>query len=173
MDFQKIIDYVAEDWDKFMDRARNAYEETIDIGLDQIDTWKKLDDKIKYGIIGGIGFIVLVVFLVIVLSHEVIPVTGSLEQSEVLGGDFIVITNESEEIIAPVTFLIDDMYIYKVDELTPLVDKTIFLNRFHHIVGNMEEGDTVNTLYTPYTLKVICPMGEKEIELIKKKGWFQ
>ncbi len=173
MDFQKIVDYLADDWYRFVDRAKRGYEEAVDIGLDQWHTMKNLDNRIKAGIGGGILVIILIV-LIIAFRSEPVPIWGTLETSEVIEGSFISVANESEETIQNVILILDDNYIYKMEELTPLREATIFLRNFHYLVGEMEEGEPIKDEgYVPYNLKVVCPLGEKEIELTKKKrGWF-
>ncbi len=173
MDYQRVIDFLARDWEKFVERATNAYEEGLDIALDQWDTFRKLDNKYKGAIIGGLGLIVLVI-VGLSLGSEPVPIIANLETSGVLGGSFIALESESEEIISPVIFILDDTYIYRKNEIYPLQEFKLFLKEFHYMKGNLEEGDRVKEDFLPYTLKVICPFGEKEIELTrKKKGWFR
>jgi hypothetical protein len=176
MDYQKIIDFLARDWEKFVERATNAYEEGVDIALDQWDTFKKLDNRYKGAILGGAGFFVLILIIIIGLSlrGKSVPIIATLETSGVLGGKFIALENESEDAISPVIFILDDRYIYRRDEVGPLQEFKLFLKDFHYMKGNLEEGEVVKEDLVPYTLKVICPFGEKEIELTrKKKGWFR
>jgi hypothetical protein len=174
MDFQKVIDFLADDWNKFVERATKAYEEGLDIALDQWDTFKKLDSKYQGAIIGGAAFIVLVIFLAIAFRSKPVPVVANLATTQVLGGSFIAIENESLERIPSIILVLDDEYIYRLDELASLQETKIYLKDFHYLVGELQEGEKVeNDDFTPYKMKVICPLGEKEIELTKKKGWFR
>jgi len=166
--------YMAKDAAKFTDRVKYVLEEGVDIARDQWDSFKQLEPKIQAAIAGGAALLVLIVVVVILVARgpEEIPVIASYDQTGVLGENFMVVENESEEALTNLTLVVDQAYIFQIPELTPYGQAKIKLGQFHQLVGNLEEGATVTEDFSPQVLVVYQGDMTKTIELVKQKKSF-
>jgi hypothetical protein len=168
--------YAAKDAAKFTDRVKYVWEEGVDIALDQWDSFKKLEPKFQAAIAGGAAALILLVVIILLVSGgpEEIPVIASYDQTGVLGENFMVVENDSEEPLLNLTLVVDNAYIFQIPELTPYGQAKIRLSQFHYLVGNLEEGATVTEAFRPQTIVVHRDDTTKTIELVKrKKGFFE
>ena len=168
--------FVAKDAAKFSDRVGAFYEEVLDIFFDQWDTFKKLDVKVQAAIGGGAALLVLVLVVILIAAGgpEEIPVIGGLDRTGILGENFIVIESESEEPLANLILVVDNAYIYRIEEMTPYQMKQVNLSQFHHLAGTLEEGATVEGEIKPKLLVLHLDDATKTIELVKmEKTFFQ
>jgi len=171
-----IKKYVAKDAAKFSERVKYAWEEAVDIALDQWDTFKKLEKQTQAIIAGGVLLLVLIALAAILLTRgpKPLPVIASYDRSGILGENFIAVENESDEPLTGLTLVVDNAYIYKIDQMTPYQSVKIPLDQFHHLAGKMQEGATVTEAFKPQTLVVQAAEGKKSVELTKReKGFFE
>src|SRR4030042_549292 len=132
--------YVAKDAAQFTDRVKYVWEEGVDIALDQWDSFQKLEPKFQAAIAGGAAFLVLIVVVVILVARgpAEIPVIASYDQTGVLGENFMVVENDSEEPLLNLTLVVDNAYIFQIPELTPYGQAKIRLRQVHPLVGTLE-----------------------------------
>jgi hypothetical protein len=168
--------FVAKDAAKFSERVKYFWEESIDIALDQWDTFKKLPSRTQALIGGGAALLVVVVAVVLLVSRgpEELPVIAGYDQTGILGENFIALESESDEPLTGLTLVVDNAYIYRIDRLTPYQAVKISLGQFHHLAANLQEGATVTEAFKPQTMVVQAAEGTKSLELTKRqKGWFE
>jgi hypothetical protein len=168
--------YMAKDAAKFSERVKYFWEEGVDIALDQWDTFSKLERQTQAIIGGGVALLVLIVLALILFTRgpKPLPVIASYDRSGILGENFIAVENESDESLTRLTLVVDNAYIYRIDQMTPYQAVKIPLNQFHHLAGKMQEGATVTEDFKPQTLVVQAAEGTRSIELSKReKGFFE
>jgi hypothetical protein len=173
---QNLKKYVAKDAAKFTERVKYVWEEGVDIALDQWDTFKKLEIRTQAIIGGGVALLVLIVAGALLLgrSPEELPVIASYDQTGILGENFIAVESESDEALTGLTLVVDNAYIYRIDQMTPYQAVKIPLSQFHHLVGNLQAGSTVTETFRPLMLVVKAAEGQKTIALGRvQKGWFE
>lgn len=166
--------YVAKDAAKFSDRLKYAWEEAVDIALDQWDSFKKLEPKYQLAIAGGAAALVLLLVIILLAAGgpKEIPVIASYDQSGVLGENFMVVENDGEEPLSNLTLVVDNAYIFRIPELGPYGQARIRLSQFHYLTGELEEGETVSEAFRPQRVVVYMDEATKTIELVKREKGF-
>ncbi len=173
MGLEKLLDYLKDDIDKFIDRVGYFREEGLDIALDKWDTIKNTDPRILAGVGGGLVLVILVMVLILT-SPPSIPIIAKRDVSGILGSNFVVIENEDDQTLQNLTIILDDKYIFRQSQLGPYQELIIKAPEFHYLLGDMQMGDTVSEDLEPRRMTIYCELGEKNIDLVyRKKGFFE
>ncbi len=174
MSGEEFKERLTEFWDKVKETAGNIWEEIVDRVLDWWDSYRRLKPAYQIGIAGGVGLVILVVILASVLYTPQLPVIAVQNTEGIFGGNWIAIENQSNQDLKDLYLIIDDKYIYYLENLKAGEQIKIFNRDFYHRQGDFEFGEQVGEDFVGERLWVVSPRGEKEIPLVeKKRGLFR
>jgi len=167
---EKLLDF----WDRVKEVAGELWEEVVDRALDLWDSFQRLDKRIQLGIAGGLALIILLAVLIPLLYTPGLDVIAVQNTSGVLGeGNYITVKNNSKKVMKDLTLILDDKYIYPLEQILP-GDQVKVLNReFYYKLPNNEFGEVVGKELVGEKLEVVTPKGKAEIWLVEKKGLFR
>ena len=174
MSGEEFKERLAEFWDRVKEVASNIWEEIVDRVLDWWDSYRRLKPAYQIGIAGGVGLVILVVILASVLYTPQLPVIAVQNTEGIFGGNWIAIQNQSNQDLKELYLIIDDKYIYHLENLKAGEQVKIFNRDFYYRKGDFDLGEQVGQDFVGERLWVVSPRGEKEIPLVeKKRGLFR
>jgi len=173
MKLDDLKDYAKEDAAKFAERARYVREEGVDIALDKWDSIKRTDPRILAAAGGGVVLLILILVLLFSGSKE-LPVLAKREIGGVLGYNYLLLENTSDEPLTNVVIILDDHYIYTMEEISPYQELVIKNKDFRYKIGEMGVGDEVEQDFVPSDMIIYADQGEKRVDLIgREKSFFE
>jgi len=162
---EKLLDF----WEELKDFSARVWEEMVDRGLDLWDSFKKLKPAYQVGIAGGIGAVALILILVPIVYTPELPVSASQNTTGIAGGNWIAIQNLSDKTLKDLTLILDQQYIYQLEQLAPNEITKIFNRDFHYLKGKNGIGEVVGRELVGENLVIVSPQGEAEFRLVEKK----
>ncbi len=165
---------LAEIWERIKEVAGKIWEEIVDRALDLWDSFLRLERKWQIAIASGLGLVVILAIIIPIAYTPSLPVIAVQNTSGILGGNWIAIENQSNKTLKNLYLIVDEKYIYHLEELKPNETRKIFNKDFYWRKGDFDLGERVDKDFVGQRLLVISSEGKAEITLVeKKKGFFK
>jgi hypothetical protein len=167
---EKLLDF----WDSLKETAGKVWEEVVDRVLDLWDSFKKLPKPVQIGIAAGLAVVILIAVLVPTLYTPKLPVIAVQNTADLTGeGNWISVKNLSNKPLRKFYLILDERYIYYIDNLDPQSQERILNKDFFTRLQGNRLGPKVGSNITGTKIVAFSKQGKTEIWLVEKpRGLF-